>query len=49
MTDRILILLVNGDWLALDEDQFTAALAPGRTVTRPAVPNLSENISPNHC
>ena len=23
MTDRILIPLVNGDWLALDEDQFT--------------------------
>ena len=46
MADRFFIPLANGDWLALDESQFAAALAAGRTIPRPEVPTLTKSMPP---
>jgi excisionase family DNA binding protein len=45
MTDRFLIPLANGEWLALDEQHFTNGLAAGRMIMgSPVVPTLTASM-----
>ena len=44
MSDRFLIPLPNGDWLALDEQHFADGLAAGRTLMRAAVPTSTASM-----
>jgi excisionase family DNA binding protein len=46
MTDRFLIPLPNGEWLALEEQHFANGLAAGRTLTRAAEPTASGAAQP---
>src|ERR1700739_4435470 len=44
MTDRFLVPLANGEWLALDEQHFANGLAAGRTIMGATVPNLTTSM-----
>jgi excisionase family DNA binding protein len=44
MTDRFLIPLPDGEWLALDEQHFADGVAAGRTLARGPVPASTASI-----
>jgi excisionase family DNA binding protein len=43
-SDRFLIPLPNGEWLALDEQHFADGVAAGRTLARTPVPTSTASI-----